>query len=83
MAKLEELRNKFIDAHYCSDTQAESCDFRCDDCKEFFSDSLNRLENKIRADERHKFAEWCKTKGYGCYDWQMLIEQYEKEQTNG
>lgn len=28
----------------------------------------------------HKFAQWCRTKGYGCYDWRMMVEQYENEQ---
>ncbi len=56
----------------------------------FFSDELldacnkdlAEYENSIRADERRKFAEWCKSKGYSCYDWRMLIEQYEKESNN-
>lgn len=42
--------------------------------------NLETIEAEIRADERKKFAEWCKMKGYSCYDWRMLIEQYEKEQ---
>lgn len=26
-----------------------------------------------------KFIEWCRTKGYSCYDWEMLLEQYKEE----
>lgn len=40
---------------------------------------VEKDEECIRADERQKFAEWCKAKGYSCYDWRMLIEQYEQE----
>lgn len=47
-----------------------------------YQKALNLMEKGIRADEIRKFAEWCKIKGYGCYDWQMLLEQYEKEQKN-
>lgn len=39
-----------------------------------------KTEKEIRADERRKFVEWCKMKGYGCYDWRMLLEEYEKEE---
>ena len=32
---------------------------------------------------RRKFVEWCRMrgyKGYSCYEWQALLERYEKEQ---
>lgn len=41
--------------------------------------ALTEYENSIKVDAIRKFTEWCKAKGYSCYDWQMLIEQYEKE----
>lgn len=41
---------------------------------------IEKHDAKIRTDERKRFAEWCKTKGYSCYDWRMLFEQYEEEQ---
>lgn len=41
--------------------------------------TLSEYDAALKAKELRKFAEWCKIKGYGCYDWDMLIEQYEKE----
>lgn len=39
----------------------------------------DRGYDKGKADGARDFAEWCKMKGYGCYDWGMLFAQYEKE----
>lgn len=50
---------------------------------EMLRDWQPSCEEEIRADEIRKFAEWCKSKGYSCYEWRMLIEQYEKEQMKG
>lgn len=30
-------------------------------------------------EKTRKFIEWCKMKGYSCYDWEMLLEQYKEE----
>lgn len=40
---------------------------------------LANYDAGLKAKEIRKFAEWCSLKGYDCYDWNMLIEQYEKE----
>ena len=43
-------------------------------------EAFENIQRELCENERKKFAEWCKTKGYSCYDWRMLIEQYEQEQ---
>lgn len=63
--------------------KCEECEYSCgciETCKLKSSECYqNKKEKEIGADEILKFTEWCKLKGYGCYDWNMLIEQYEKE----
>lgn len=55
--------------------------FRNEDAETF--NKISKGYSMGRKDGARVFAEWCKTRGYGCYDWRMLIEQYEKEQKGG